>query len=144
MKTKDDVKFDPDDAHLFENVRVRYHGSNWYAVVPIGKGRLAHRLIMDATETHETVDHINGDTLDNRRANLRIVTKAENGANRVKPHACNTSGYRGVSYDKFSGKWAAYVSPNYSKKHLGRYVDPVFAAAVAATWRALYMPGARK
>lgn len=146
MKTRADLKFDPEHAHLFTDARIRYHDTskNWYAVAPIGKGRYVHRLIVGASETWDVVDHINGDTLDNRRSNLRIVTKAQNGANRVKRHARNTSGYRGVSYHKTRGKWEAYVCPNYSKKSLGRYCDPMFAAAVAATWRAIYMPGARK
>lgn len=146
MRTKDDLKFDIADAHLFTDARIRYHDTskNWYAVSPIGKGRYAHRLIMGASETWDVVDHINGDTLDNRRSNLRIVTKAQNGANRVKQHACNTSGYRGVSWSKYKRKWEAYVCSNYRMKHLGRYHDPMLAAAVAATWRAIYMPGARK
>ncbi|MGZ6360767.1 MAG: HNH endonuclease signature motif containing protein [Ktedonobacterales bacterium] len=55
-----------------------------------------HRLIMDAPKG-TTVDHINGDTLDNRRTNLRIVSNAENNANRQGAYSASKTGVRGVS-----------------------------------------------
>ena len=53
-------------------------------------------------------DHINGDKLDNRNFNLRIATKSQNAAN-AKLQINNTSGFRGVSWDKRCFKWYAYI-----------------------------------
>jgi len=55
-----------------------------------------HRLLMDAPKGLQ-VDHINHDTLDNRRANLRIVTNQVNNANRAGPYSSNKHGVRGLS-----------------------------------------------
>lgn len=59
------------------------------------------------------VDHINGDTLDNRRSNLRVVTHAENLRNRNGAQANNTSGYVGVR-PKYGGRrWVAEIAGEY-------------------------------
>ena len=63
---------------------------------------LMHRLIMGLPRTAQdglVVDHINRDSLDNRRANLRVVTISENNRNRAQ------KGYRGVYYDSSKGVW---------------------------------------
>ncbi len=78
-----------------------------------------HRLIMglaagDALE----VDHINHDTLDNRRCNLRIVTHATNALNR-RIRSDNTSGFKGVSFNKQRQLWQAYINLNRKRFYLG-------------------------
>lgn len=82
-----------------------------------------HREIMNCTigDGH-VVDHINGDTLDNRRSNLRICNNTENVRNQ-KLHKCNTSGYRGVSKNKKTGKWIVHISVNNKILHIGTFVD---------------------
>jgi HNH endonuclease len=55
---------------------------------------LMHRIILNAKDGQQ-VDHRNGDTLDNRRSNLRLCTCQQNCCNRGK-QANNTSGYKGV------------------------------------------------
>lgn len=74
-----------------------------------GKSKLftMHRVIMESKKT-EQVDHINGDGLDNRRSNLRIATRSQNGINR-KIHKNNTSGYRGVCWHKGGKKWLSRI-----------------------------------
>src|SRR3990167_9216446 len=62
-----------------------------------------HRLLMGASKGQE-VDHKNGDTLDNRRCNLRCATRAQNAANMDK-YSSNTSGYKCVFWDKTNKKW---------------------------------------
>jgi hypothetical protein len=57
------------------------------------------------------VDHINGNTLDNRRSNLRIVDDSVSNINR-RMFSNNTSGYRGVSYAKDVNKWRASIKKN--------------------------------
>jgi len=56
-----------------------------------------HRIIMHAP-TELIIDHINGDTLDNRKSNLRIVTYQQNSSN-VRLYSHNKSGYAGVSWN---------------------------------------------
>ena len=74
-----------------------------YATVSTGTGRkdkkteYLHRLIMDAPRGIE-VGHINGDSLDNRRCNLRLATRAQNACNtRMRSHS--TIGLKGVERD---------------------------------------------
>lgn len=85
-----------------------------------------HRVIVGAKDG-DTVDHINGDTLDNRKANLRLCTRAENARN-VRARVTNTSGYKGVTLHKQSGKWMATICVNAKKKHIGLFTDLVEAA----------------
>lgn len=66
------------------------------------------------------IDHINGDTSDNRWSNLRLVTRSQNNMNRRK-HPQNTSGVVGVSHCKQTGKWVAYVKANRKRHWLGRH-----------------------
>src|SRR5206468_807565 len=63
-----------------------------------------HRLIIGAVPRGLTVDHVNGDVLDNRRANLRIVTHSQNHVNRHRQACNNTSDVRGVT-------WQGKVNP---------------------------------
>lgn len=69
---------------------------------------LLHRIILQVDKTLD-VDHINGDTLDCRRANLRAVSTADNLRNR-KINRNNTSGFMGVSYNKTHGRWTAALA----------------------------------
>lgn len=87
-----------------------------------------HRLLLDAGPD-QVVDHINGDRLDNRRANLRLVTPSENQQNRALP-AHNTSGYKGVCWHKRIGKWHVRIGLNGDRIHLGYYHNLTTAALV--------------
>ena len=78
------------------------------------------RLITTAPKGKE-VDHINGDTLDNRKINLRICSHAENSRNRKKPIGNNQ--YKGVRKNR--RKYAAYIQGG---KYLGLYDTPEQAA----------------
>lgn len=81
------------------------------------------------------VDHKNQIRDDNRWSNLRHATPAQNVANsRIRSH--NSSGYRGVSWEKSRGKWKAYGRVGGVLKNLGRYNDVLEAAAAAKRWRA--------
>lgn len=73
------------------------------------------------------VDHVHGNPLDNRRSELRVCTRSENNRNKRK-HRNNTSGYKGVSFNKDSGKWAATITFNSRNIQLGFYVSPEDAA----------------
>jgi len=82
---------------------------------------LMHRLIMDVVDSPREVqvDHINLDSLDNRRSNLRVCDNGENNRNRPK-QSNNTSGHKGVSWDNYYGKWKAQLNYN-GKKVLNKY-----------------------
>lgn len=77
------------------------------------------------------VDHINGNGLDNRRANLRIATPAQNARN-ARMRRNNTSGFKGVRLHKPSGKWVAEIKVNNTTKSLGAYEAAAEAHAAYA------------
>jgi hypothetical protein len=93
-----------------------------------GKIVLMHRVIMNPPKDM-VVDHINGDTLDNRRSNLRICTKRDNQRNH-KRLSTNKSGYTGVHYRKDTEKWVATIGDLDSGTYhrIGEFLDPVKAA----------------
>lgn len=68
------------------------------------------------------VDHINGDGLDNRRGNLREASHSTNGFNAGLP-AHNTSGRKGVTWDKRSRRWQAQIMVNRRNIFLGQFDD---------------------
>lgn len=86
---------------------------------------LMHRLITDASE--KWVDHENGDKLDNRRSNLRVCESRQNQGNR-KINANNTSGYKGVSFDRARGVWVAKIQIEGKTKYVGSSPDKHEAA----------------
>lgn len=86
-----------------------------------------------------SIDHGNGNKLDNRRENLRLRARPEQMRNpNDKPRSTNKSGYRGVSYvklrERFGKPWMAYVTVNYKTINLGWYATVEEAAAARRTW----------
>jgi len=73
-----------------------------------------HRFLMLGIDDdpNRVVDHINGDTLDNRRCNLRIISKAANVAHRANLNCNNTSGTRGVYWCATNKRWIACINHN--------------------------------
>lgn len=98
-----------------------------------------HRFLMKIKNEMQ-VDHINGNTQDNRRVNLRILTNGENKQNKTKAHSQNKSGYRGVRYHKDSNKWHATITVNKKTINLGLFSDIEEANKAAQYARAHYMP----
>ena len=84
-----------------------------------GRHLRMHRLIMNAREG-EIVDHINGNTLDNRRANLRIVSASQNAINRRK-RLDNKSGVTGVYFSKAHNRWFACINIDKKKQTIGLF-----------------------
>jgi hypothetical protein len=107
--------------------------SYWWTVQPLPSGRLyisakigsqpvrMHTLLMQPGPGLE-VDHHNNNGLDNRRSNLRSCTRSQNNGNAILSRA-NTSGYKGVSWNKRGQKWEAYIMLNYKRYPLGRFTD---------------------
>lgn len=86
------------------------------------------------------VDHVNGDGLDNRRANLRPATVGENALNRSR-RSDNTSGYKGVSRNGDNGRWRAYINRDGRRLSLGSFGSAEEAARAYDT-AALELHGA--
>ena len=128
------------DAHNFHWLSqwnwcaVRRADGRWYAVrsVWLGNGKQytqpMHRLIMGITDPNIEVDHKDRvNTLDNREANLRIATDADNQHNRGAQKN-NTSGFKGVR--KSRSKWMTEIGSNGKQIYLGSFNIAVEAAAV--------------
>ncbi len=92
-----------------------------------GKSIPMHVEIMLPAEGY-VVDHINGHGWDNRRGNMRNCTRAQNIRNRAKWQRACTSPYKGVSRNKRSGKYRAYVNYQGRRIHLGSFAREIDAA----------------
>lgn len=73
------------------------------------------------------VDHINGDRLDNRKENLRRCTNQQNQWN-TKNHKRNTSGFKGVSWNRVDKKWQVYLRTKEKVHFCGQFTDKIEAA----------------
>lgn len=87
---------------------------------------LMHRVILGDIDGM-CVDHINHDPLDNRRANLRLCTKAENSRNRSRQRN-SSSQYLGVGWHKANRKWIAEIRINGKSGYLGSFDNEIDAA----------------
>lgn len=99
---------------------------------------LAHRLVwlyVCGKFPVNQLDHIDRDPSNNRIENLRLATQAENKQNLSKPYT-NTSGVVGVSWNKQTGKWQAYIQLNNRQIHLGLFDTIEEAAAARAAAKA--------
>ena len=105
----------------------------WYAVAWVengnGKEIRLPQLLLNAS-TDEQVDHKNGNTLDNRRENIRISTQRENCQNRRKLFRVCSSVFKGVCWHKGNKKWVAQIRPPESKRQrcLGYFDSEIEAA----------------
>lgn len=97
-----------------------------------GKRRSAymHRFLMPLPKGLQ-VDHIDGDGLNNRRANLRSATNSQNQHNQRLRYG-NTSGIKGVSWMKRDRRWKAEIRVDGRRQYLGYFTDPNEAAAAYA------------
>lgn len=105
-------------------------GANGYVHAWHGKFSIyLHRLIAGAGP-NETVDHINGNPLDNRTVNLRIASRSQNGANRGadRRRLGTSSRHKGVSWRKARNIWGAYIHVNGKTRYLGSFADEDEAA----------------
>lgn len=110
-----------------------------YARETSREGLLLHRVLMGLERgDRREVDHINRDKLDNRRSNLRVVTRAQNRQN--LPSWGPTSEYRGVSWSRQHRKWYAHVKLDNRTRHVGAFDSELQAAVAAALYRVRHMP----
>lgn len=99
---------------------------------------LLHRIIINAA-LGSIVDHINNNGLDNRKCNLRIVSKKENGQNRTKAKSNSKSGVLGVHWNISHKKWEAGLRVDGKRIHVGFYNSLEEAKEMISLARAKYM-----
>lgn len=102
--------FDAEDVDKVRNIKWKLSNSGYLMNTPKTKGHNIgfSRIILDASDF---VDHINHNTLDNRKCNLRVVTKSQNQMN---------VNYKGVSQTK-QGGFYAHIKRNQHMLNLGKY-----------------------
>ena len=115
------------------SVKKTNNGKSYLKIGIDGKILFAHRLaivfITGGIDVDMEVDHIDGDGLNNKKSNLRIVTRSENQKNLRKP-STNSSGAVGVCWSKKSKKWQAQIRKKGKQIHLG-FFDSISSAIKA-------------
>lgn len=91
------------------------------------KSMSMHRILLSPLPGFE-VDHVNGNTLDNRRCNLRVCTRSENNRNVRKPRYRRSSQYKGVHRYRPRERWSVTITSYGKKIYLGRFDSEVEAA----------------
>lgn len=106
------------DDNLYDRLKLHHwYLLNGYPAARIGDKQIyMHIMVLDMNYT----DHINRDPLDNRLENLRIVSNQHNCMNRGL-NKNNTSGYKGVSWHKKTGKWSVGIYYNYKRIYIGLF-----------------------
>lgn len=128
------IIIDAEDLHHLEGCTlsiigrgyVRLSGGN--RTKPRPQIRLS-RLLTNAP-VGTMVDHISGDTLDNRKSNLRVCTRGENQYN-TKKHSDGKNPYKGVTYGKSqwgARKWKSEIQINKKRLYIGHFLTPEAAA----------------
>ena len=133
---------DPDDFKKFGSMKwcAMWHsgGKRFYAGRvrrgPDGKNWTIylHRAIMQLPPSSMVVDHINHNTLDNRKVNLRVCNQFQNQMNRSGATSRSKSGSRGISQYGKRGKWVAKISVDGESVYLGSFPDKASASTAYA------------
>lgn len=108
---------DKEDKKKVEGYRWSLSNSG-YAVSWInGKIKTMHQHIFKIPEDNNVVDHINGEKLDNRKSNLREVSRSMNALLSTKTN--NNTGKKGVTYNEKTGRYYANIYINGKRINLG-------------------------
>lgn len=101
-------------AMASEHIGVRKDGTQIKNIVAL------HQFVLD---TDKTVDHIEHDTLDNRKSKLRIIETKDNLRNRKGRNSNNKSGYRNVCFDKRENAWIVQLQIDGKCKRVGKFPE---------------------
>lgn len=122
FKESDHVLLDLNKKEELSKYKIytRKSGDKKYSMMTInGKKVFVHRYLMGLQNSkyiiEKVVDHINGNSLDNRLSNLRICSHTENSKNIRKSHVV------GVNWLKYNKKWTARIMSNYKNINIGNY-----------------------
>lgn len=127
------IQYDPETGLLTRQGQpAGWIGNHGYRELNVsGKRYLAHRVafaLMAGRWPTEFIDHINCVRTDNRWVNLREADHRQNVLNTAKT-VRNTSGFKGVHYEKANGKWSAATFINGAQHRLGQFNTPEEAHA---------------
>ena len=131
----DDEDYERVSAHKWHvNIRRRADGSQYVRAQRhicradgVNTLQYMHRFVLEASAGIE-VDHIDGDSMNNCRNNLRPCSKAQNMCNQ-RPQGCGTSRLKGVYWHKRAGKWLAQIVCNNKNEYLGLFTSEEEAGA---------------
>jgi hypothetical protein len=120
--------------------------SEYWAIRIDGRPYQAHQLAwlyMKGEWGRPVIDHCDGNPFNNQWSNLRLSTHSNNAANRRRPRS-NTSGFKGVTFDRQRGNWKAQITKDGRYYCVGRYATAEEAhAAYVAKARELFGEFAR-
>jgi hypothetical protein len=122
-----------DDEDFEELICHKWHLSLGYPALTLyenprrTKHLRMHAMIAGQPPTGKVVDHKNGNKLDNRRENLRFVSRSLNNRNRQKP--------TGVQWHPTAGKWMVSFHYHYKTLYFGLFEDEAEARSIAALLR---------
>lgn len=113
------LKLSKEDEYLLSKYRLKIADRDgYYRVYVNGVNHYLHRYIIGAKKG-EIVDHIDRDIMNNRRDNLRIVTKSLNNYNRCSRNKLG----KGIYFDKYGDRYRACISHNNKTLKLGSFKD---------------------
>jgi hypothetical protein len=129
---------DDDDYEYLNQFKWRAQGLVYAVRDDFSNGRAnrkqiyMHREITGAKKG-EVVDHLNHQTLDNRKSNIRVCSQTFNNANH-RMRTDNTSGYKGVYWNKRDKKWTAQINFKGKNRNLGNFDSKNDAARMYNFW----------
>jgi hypothetical protein len=147
-----EILFDLEDLELVQNLSYSIgitkckHGTKPYAKIykylgmiegkPKYKAFYLHRILLNFPDSF--VDHINHNTLDNRKSNLRLCTNEQNTKHKHGKNKNNKSGYRNVSWSEYYNKWLVQLQIDGKNHCLGKFSNVHDAGAFAKEMRRIY------
>ena len=145
-RLKEILRYDPETGEFHWRIRVKKNHragdlagcsvrSEHCSIRIDGRNYRAHQLAwlyVNGEWGRPLIDHRDGDPFNNRLSNLRLATHANNAANRARLRN-NTSGFKGVSFDRRRSVWMAQITKNGRRYFIGRYptAEDAHAAYVA-------------
>lgn len=123
----DDADFEALNRHKWSALKAC---RTWYAVRESETGFAYMHRVIAVTPKGVKTDHMDGNGLNNQRANLRVCTNGQNSRNQTRKRTGRefTSRFRGVSLHRATGKWLAQIGGHGAHKYLGLFACEIAAA----------------
>ena len=128
---------DDEDFGYLSRWRWKYHKDGYAVRGSTGGGNVYMHRVINKTPQSLLTDHINRDGLDNRRCNLRTVNHSQNSFN-TGNFKTNTSGVKGVTWNKARRKWQAQINVKRRCIYLGLFKDKAKAFDARLTAEVTY------